>query len=75
MILAAETEVSEAGLRTMVLPRTSAGIIFQQGMAVGKFHGVISPQTPTGSRTAMANLLASSEGTLWPNRRRPSPAM
>ena len=34
--------VSSAGLSTTVLPPTSAGAIFQAGMAIGKFHGVIS---------------------------------
>ncbi len=32
--------VSDAGLKTTVLPATSAGAIFQTGMATGKFHGV-----------------------------------
>ena len=40
---------SEAGLKTTELPATSAGAIFQMGMAAGKFHGVIMAATPTGS--------------------------
>ena len=44
-------------------------------MAMGKFHGVISPHTPSGLRTVMQNLLGSSEVVVWPNSRRPSPAM
>ena len=39
-----------AGLNTIVLPWQSAGAIFQDGMAIGKFHGVMMPTTPTGSR-------------------------
>src|SRR2546425_1238927 len=56
-------------------PQISAGIIFHEGMAIGKFHGVIIAQTPMGCRTLMANLSRSSEGVVWPNCRRPSPAM
>ena len=39
-----------AGLNTTVLPWQSAGAIFHAGMAIGKFHGVMMPTTPTGSR-------------------------
>ena len=64
-----------AGLRTTVLPQTSAGTIFQDGIAIGKFHGVIAPTTPIGMRTLMFHLSRSSDGVVWPKRRRPSPAM
>ena len=64
-----------AGLNTTVLPQTSAGMIFHDGIAIGKFHGVMIPQTPSGWRTDIANLLRSSDGVVWPNMRRPSPAM
>ncbi len=67
--------MSSAGLITTVLPQISAGMIFHEGIAIGKFHGVIMPTTPSGSRTDMANLFGSSEGTVWPNNLRPSPAM
>jgi hypothetical protein len=73
--LKVESGVSCAGLITHVLPHTMAGKSFQEGIAMGKFHGVIIPHTPSGWRTAMANLLGSSEGVVGPNRRRPSPAM
>ena len=53
----------------------SAGMIFHDGMAMGKFQGVISPATPIGVRTDIANLLGSSDGVVWPNSRRPSPAI
>ena len=46
----------------------------QVGIAMGKFHGVMIPATPTGTRMAMLNLLGSSDGTVWPKSRRPSAA-
>ena len=67
--------MSVAGLKTTVLPHTRAGAIFQDGIAIGKFQGVITPITPIGWRTLMLNLSRSSLGVVWPNRRRPSPAM
>ena len=39
--LSAESGVSVAGLKTTVLPQTSAGMIFHDGIAIGKFHGVM----------------------------------
>ena len=42
--------VGPAGLITTVLPKASAGAAFHAGMAIGKFHGVIRPNTPTGWR-------------------------
>jgi hypothetical protein len=42
---------------------------------MGKFQGVMRPAMPTGMRTDIWNLFASSEGVVWPNWRRPSPAM
>jgi hypothetical protein len=46
----AHSGVSSAGFSTTVLPHTSAGAIFQIGIATGKFHGVIAPTTPSGWR-------------------------
>src|SRR6202166_990512 len=43
-----ESGVSCAGLITQVLPHTTAGRSFHDEMAMGKFHGVIMPQTPIG---------------------------
>ena len=71
----ARSGVSSAGLSTTVFPATSAGASFQAGIAIGKFHGVIAPTTPTGIRTDIWNLSRSSDGVVWPKRRRPSPAM
>src|SRR6266545_4308334 len=39
-----------AGLTTMAFPHARAGPIFHEAITSGKFHGVISAHTPTGSR-------------------------
>ena len=62
-------------MKTTVLPATSAGIVFQAGIAIGKFQGVMIPATPIGWRMLIAHLSGSSEGTVSPNIRRPSPAI
>src|SRR5450756_875585 len=41
-----ESGVSVAGLMTTVLPHTRAAVVFQAGIAIGKFHGVMKAQTP-----------------------------
>jgi hypothetical protein len=41
---------SSAGLRITLFPQTSAGNIFQVGIASGKLNGVMSPATPIGRR-------------------------
>jgi hypothetical protein len=46
----AVSEVNSAGLSTTVFPIARAGAIFQASMRSGKFHGMIWPTTPTGSR-------------------------
>src|SRR5688572_33032045 len=56
--------VSGEGFQMIVFPATNAGKIFHEGTAIGKFHGVISPTTPAGSRTAMPNLLDISTGAV-----------
>ena len=67
--------MSLAGLKTTVLPATRAGIIFQHGIAIGKFQGVMIPATPIGWRMLIAHLSGSSDGTVSPNILRPSPAI
>ena len=47
----AESGASSAGLCTTVLPHASAGASFHDAITSGKFHGVIAPTTPTGSRS------------------------
>ena len=37
-----------------MLPAASAGENFHEAIASGKFHGVISPTTPSASRTVKA---------------------
>ena len=56
---------------TTPLPASSAGKIFHDGMATGKFHGVMRPTTPTGWRVVQQSLLPSSEGTVAPQAARP----
>src|SRR5262249_45400281 len=62
----ADNGVSVAGLNTTVLPQTSAGTIFHDGIAIGKFHGVTIALTPSGCRIDIANLSRSSDGVVWP---------
>src|SRR5436309_3169601 len=52
----AQRGVSLAGLNTTVLPVTSAGMSFQQGIAIGKFQGVMIPAIPMGWRMLIAHL-------------------
>ncbi len=70
----ADSGVSPAGLNTAVLPATSAGMSFQEGIANGKFHGVMTPTTPIGTRADIAHLSRISLGVVTPYMRRPSPA-
>ena len=67
--------MSSAGLMTTVLPAITAGKIFHEGIAIGKFHGVMQPITPKGWRIVIAHFSRSSLGTVSPYARRPSPAM
>jgi hypothetical protein len=46
----ADHGVSGAGLSTTVLPAARAGTAFARLICIGKFHGVIAPTTPAGSR-------------------------
>ena len=64
--------VSSAGLRTIVLPAASAGAIFQDAIVSGKFQGVISPTTPSGSRKVMSTPPAT--GIVRPVMRSGAPA-
>ena len=63
-----------AGLNTIVLPWQSAGAIFQAGMAIGKFHGVMMPTTPTASRVISTPTPGRTLGTVSPVSRSASPA-
>lgn len=44
------TAVSDAGLRTTALPSASAGATERWDRCSGKFHGEMTPTTPTGLR-------------------------
>ena len=57
--------VCSAGFKTQVLPQASAGPSFQAAMRSGKFHGMIWPHTPTGSRSVKLKNI-SSEGLVSP---------
>ena len=41
--------VHSAGLTSTALPAASAGAMPQDAIVIGKFHGVITPTTPSGS--------------------------
>ena len=56
----------EAGLSTTVFPHSNAGTSFQAGMAMGKFHGVMSDTTPSGSRRVSSKLPGKSWGMVCP---------
>src|SRR5690606_22409513 len=64
--LSVESGTSSPDLITTVLPQTSAGISFHEGIAIGKVNGVLRPQIPTGCRTHIANLLGISAGVVKP---------
>ena len=57
--------VSSAGLSTTVLPAASAGASFQIAIASGKFHGTISPTTPSGSRKVISTPPATGIVSPW----------
>ncbi len=54
-IASAVSGVWEAGFTTAVFPQARAGPIFQLAITAGKFHGVMSAQTPTGSRSVTSS--------------------
>ncbi len=66
--------VSLAGLKTIAFPVIRAGIIFQAGIAIGKFQGVIRPTTPIGLSMVIQNFSLSSEVVVSPSICLPSPA-
>ena len=61
------------GFSTTALPQMSAGAVFHVGIAMGKFHGVMSPTTPSGRRRVWMNTRSRSDGAYSPPRRAPSP--
>ena len=61
-------------MNTTQLPYASAGAIFHAGIAIGKFHGVMMPITPTGSRVISTRIPGRTEGSISPASRNASPA-
>src|SRR3984893_961983 len=49
--------VCSAGLSTQVQPAARAGASFHAAISNGKFHGMICPATPTGSRSVKLSAL------------------
>ncbi len=74
-IFSSSTEVSgvsSAGFSTTVLPAASAGATFHDAITSGKFQGVISPTTPSGSRKVKST--PPETGIVWPSSRSGAPA-
>jgi hypothetical protein len=66
MITPPITGVFGSLLRTAVLPSTSAGPSERIASTSGKFHGVITPTTPIGTRFAIDERPGASDGSTWP---------
>src|SRR5437660_1188261 len=58
--------VTSLGLITTVFPVASAGASFQDRIINGKFHGVISALTPTGSRRVYIKVSGYDTGLVVP---------
>ena len=54
-------------LRITALPSASAGPTERAGSTTGKFHGQITPTTPTGVRRATLVRPGTKEGSTWPS--------
>ena len=63
--------VSSAGLSSTVLPAASAGANPQLAIGIGKFHGTITPITPSGSWKVTS--MPSATGICWPINRSGAP--
>ena len=62
----AESGVASAGFTTVVQPAASAGPSFRVIIASGKFQGVITPTTPTGSLLTRMRVPGFTSGTIVP---------
>ena len=58
--------VYSAGFQTTALPHSSAGTMYQEGTATGKFPAVTIAATPTGLRKVKSCLSGISLGTVMP---------
>jgi hypothetical protein len=70
----AENGVCGAGFTSMAQPAASAGATFRVIIAMGKFHGVIAAQRPTGSFITSTRLSADGPGMISPSMRTASAA-
>ena len=70
----AEAGVTFAGFHTTAFPKASAGAIFQDAVAAGKFHGEITATTPTASRRTSISNPSRTESAVSPIWRRVSAA-
>ena len=61
-----DTAVCTSGFRTTALPSARAGATARMDRICGKFHGLITPTTPSGTRLAMLCRPASLVGSSWP---------
>ena len=66
--------VSGDGLSSTAFPSASAGAITRMPRTSGKFHGVMTPTTPTGIRSERENRPAWPDGSTSPTAREASPA-
>ncbi len=66
--------VCGAGFMTTVFPSAIAGAITRIPRTNGKFHGVIAPTTPTGTRWTRLSLPGLWDGTTSAVAREVSPA-
>jgi hypothetical protein len=71
---AAVSGVSRAGLRIVVQPAARAGASLRVAIAAGKFHGVISSETPIGWWVTMMRLSPLGESRKSPLMRTASSA-
>ena len=69
-----ESGVSGDGLISTALPSASAGAITRMPSTSGKFHGVITPTSPTGTRSQMESRPGCVVGTSSPGEREASAA-
>src|SRR5262245_1032937 len=62
----AENGVCDAGFATTVQPAARAGPTLRVIIAIGKFHGVMQPTTPTGCLITMMRLSRACDGIVSP---------
>ena len=70
----AEAGVTLAGFQRTALPKARAGAIFQAGVAMGKFQGLMTATTPTGSRRTSISMAGRTLSAMSPCRRSASAA-